>query len=104
LKNRLAVSRGVFASAARDEKTGELILKVVNAAATPTETQFNLNGVKSVTGGQATVLTSENGKDENSITEPLKVSPKTETVAASGANFKRTLPGNSFTVLRLKTK
>jgi hypothetical protein len=32
------------------------------------------------------------------------VSPKTEAVKFNGTSLKRSFPGNSFTVLRLKTK
>jgi alpha-L-arabinofuranosidase len=50
------------------------------------------------------VLTSESGADENSLAEPMKVSPKTEAVEFTGTSLKRSFPGNSFTVLRLQTK
>ena len=95
----------LYAVAATDEKSGDLIVKVVNANAGPLETDVDLSGAKNLTGqGTATVLTSESGADENSLAEPTKVSPKTEPVNFSGTNFKRSFPGNSFTVLRLKTK
>ena len=94
----------LYSVAATDEKTGDLILKVVNANTQPLETEINLNGATLTGSGTATVLTSESGADENSLTEPLKVSPKTEVVNFSGTNLKRSFPGNSLTVLRLKTK
>ncbi len=102
IKNTLRVTGGMFASATRDEASGEVILKVVNAAAGPTETEINLRGVADVAGkAQAIVLTSENPSDENSLEEPTKVSPKSESIEISGPTFRRTLPGNSLTVLRL---
>jgi alpha-L-arabinofuranosidase len=80
-------------------------LKVVNANAKALETQLDLSGVKNLTGkGSAIVLTSEDPTDENSLDEPLKVSPKTEAVNFSGSSLTRSFPGNSFTVLRLQTK
>ena len=95
----------LYAVAATDEKSGDLIVKVVNANASPLETEMDLSGAKNLTGqGTATVLTSESGADENSLAEPTKVSPKTEAVKFSGTNLKRSFPGNSFTVLRLKTE
>jgi alpha-L-arabinofuranosidase len=48
------------------------------------------------------VLTSEKPTDENSLEEPLKVSPKTETLKLSGTKFKHTFPGNSLTILRVR--
>ncbi len=95
----------LYAVAATDKATGDLIVKVVNANAKPLETQVDLSGAKNLTGtGTATVLTSASGTDENSLAEPTKVSPKTEAVKFSGTSLKRSFPGNSFTVLRLKTK
>jgi alpha-L-arabinofuranosidase len=101
IKNTLGATRGLYASATRDNKSGEIIVKVVNAAATPTETEILLNGVKNLAGTvSAIVLTSENPKDENSLEQPTKVSPKTETLKLSGGKFTRSFPGNSFTILR----
>jgi alpha-L-arabinofuranosidase len=93
------------ACASHDNKSGDVIVKVVNASALPLDTELDLAGAKNLTGtGTAIVLTSEKATDENSLENPTKVSPKTETVNFSGATLKRSLPGNSFTVLRLQTK
>jgi alpha-L-arabinofuranosidase len=95
--------KALYASAARDARSGDLILKVVNGSANPLETTLDLKGEKR---GEvlATVLTSGSGTDENSITEPMKVSPKTEKFPFSGSTLTRTFPGNSFTVLRFQGK
>ncbi len=94
----------LYATSATDDKTGDIIVKVVNASAKPLATELDLSGAKNLTGkGVATVLTSESGTDENTIENPTKVSPKTEGVSFSGTSFQHTFPGNSFTVLRLKT-
>ena len=95
----------LYAVSATDAKTGDLIVKVVNASATALDTEVDLPGTKNLSGkGTATVLTSENAADENSLAEPTKVSPKTESVSFTGTSLKRAFPGNSFTVLRLQTK
>lgn len=94
----------LYSVAATDKATGDLIVKVVNANTQPLETEINLSGANLSGAGTATVLTSENGADENSIENPTKVSPKTEAFDFSGPKIKRTFSGNSFTVLRLKTK
>ncbi len=95
----------LYATSATDAQTGDVIVKVVNTGAGPLETAVDLSGAGNLSGqGTATVLTSENATDENSLAEPLKVSPKTEPVNFSGAALTRVFPGNSFTVLRLKTK
>jgi alpha-L-arabinofuranosidase len=95
----------LYAVAATDEASGDLIVKVVNADTRPLETEVDLAGAKNLTGqGTAIVLTSDSGTDENSLAEPTKVSSKTEPLKFSGTNIKRSFPGNSFSVLRLHTK
>lgn len=104
IKNTLTVTRGLFASAVTDRKSGDVIVKVVNAAATPTETEINLNGAKKLAAtAEAIVLTSENPKDENTLDEPTKVAPKSTTLPVTGTKIKHAFPGNSLTVLRVKT-
>ena len=96
--------KSLSASAERDDNTGDIILKVVNADAGPVESQINLEGGGKLSeSGTATVLTSASPLDENTLEEPTKVSPKTEPVTLSGTALKRTFPGNSFTVIRLST-
>jgi len=97
--------KALYACAARDNQTGDVIVKVVNASALPLETTLDFSGAKKLTGqGTSTVLTSESGTDENSLAEPMKVSPKTSAVNFTGATLTQSFPGNSFTVLRLQTK
>lgn len=94
----------LYATAATDKKSGDLIVKVVNANPKALETEIHLNGARNLTGqGRAIVLTSEHGTDENSLAEPTKVSPKTKDITFSGTSLKRSFPGNSFTVLRLNS-
>ena len=94
----------LYAAAATDAQTGDVIVKVVNTQSDPLQTELNLAGASLTGQGTATVLTSENAADENSLDNPTKVSPKTEAVNFSGTTLTRAFPGNSFTVLRLKTK
>jgi len=97
------IVKALYATAATDAQTGDVIVKVVNANAQPLATEVDLTGAKLTGKGTATVLTSEKSTDENSLENPTKVSPKTESVSFSGTSLKRSFPGNSFTVLRLQT-
>jgi len=94
-------TKTLYASATRDTKSGDVILKVVNTSANPTETALDLKGLAGATEAKATVLTSADPSDENSLKEPSKVAPKTESFAIAGGSFTRTFPGNSFSVIRL---
>lgn len=94
----------ICVSAANDERSGDIILKVVNAAAGAVKTEIKLSGAEKLTGkGKAVVLTSASPLDENTLEQPTKVSPKTENVKFSGTTITRSFPGNSLTILRLGT-
>jgi len=104
IKNTRRTVKSLFASATRDDKSGDIIVKVVNSAATPTDVELDLAGAgKLASSAQAIVLTSGSPKDENTLDNPTKVAPKTETVTISGTRFTRAFAGNSFTVLRIPT-
>jgi alpha-L-arabinofuranosidase len=97
--------KSICVSAARDEKTGDVIVKIVNTAATPVKTTLDLKGATNLTGdGRIIVLTSENALDENTLEVPAKVKPKTESVKFSGTKLVRSFQANSLTILRLSTK
>ncbi|MGN6554501.1 MAG: alpha-L-arabinofuranosidase C-terminal domain-containing protein [Verrucomicrobiota bacterium] len=101
----LARTSAIFASATRNQKSGEIIVKVVNTSADAVETELNLNGAKKLApNAEVIVLTSEKATDENSIDSPTKVSPKAETLKLQDSNFTHRFPGNSLTVLRLGAK
>jgi alpha-L-arabinofuranosidase len=94
----------ICVSAANDELTGDIILKVVNTAPGTVKTEINLSGAEKLAGkGKSIVLTSANALDENTMEQPTKVSPKTENVKFSGTALTRSFPGNSLTILRLET-
>ena len=98
------ITHPLYASAARDDKNGDVILKVVNAAEVSVGTTINLPGATSLTeSGEALVLTASSPWAENSLEDPTNVSPRTEAVSFQGAELRRNFPGNSVTVLRLKT-
>lgn len=97
--------KSLIMSAVKDDKSGDVILKVVNASAKAIKTEIDLKDAKAFTGkGKAIVLTSASPLDENTLENPKKVYPKTENVKLTGASCKRTFPGNSLTVIRLNTK
>jgi alpha-L-arabinofuranosidase len=92
----------LYASATRDSKSGDLILKVVNGASEKIDTAIHLEGAPKLSGaGQSIVLSSDNPSDENSLDAPTKVSPKTLPLSVSGPDFQQVFPGNSLTVLRI---
>jgi alpha-L-arabinofuranosidase len=95
----------LYGSAAKDDTSGDLIVKVVNGSAQALATRVDLLNANHLTGvGTATVLTSDDSDDENSLDHPTRVSPKTGAFNFSGNSLTREFPGNSFTILRFKTQ
>jgi alpha-L-arabinofuranosidase len=91
-------------SASHDNKSGDIILKVVNASSGLVKTEIDLKGANGLTGnGKAIVLSSGSPLDENTLEYPDRVSPKTEPVKIRGTILKRSFPGNSLTIIRLVT-
>ncbi len=91
------------AVAGRDLKTGEMILKFVNASDEPRNINIEIKGnPEQNIKGKITVLTSDNGKDENSFENPTRIIPKEDNFSASTKNFGRTFPPYSITILRWK--
>ena len=94
--------KALYASSALSKDGKEVILKVVNTSASELATDVTLNGVKDVAKkAKATVLTSADAMDENTLDAPKKVAPVQVTIDHAGQSFKHTFPGNSVTVLRL---
>jgi len=103
LKSSVTTTPRLFASATWDANRNEAIIKVVNTAAEPTETEINLKGIKQIVGeAHAIVLTSADPRDENTLDEPLKVSPKSQSLKIAGPKFTHSFAGNSLTVVRVK--
>jgi alpha-N-arabinofuranosidase len=97
--------RQVFFDATRDRRSGIVYLKVVNEAGTAQRIQVQISGASKIKPeGEAVVLAAGSPNDTNSIGEPNKVVPRTETVTGLSADFTREFPAYSVTVLKLKAK
>jgi alpha-N-arabinofuranosidase len=93
--------QNLYASASFDKPSEEVVLKIVNAAASPREVRINLTGAGAIKKiGKAYVLASADLKAENSFEGPTKVSPVVRPVTAA-REFSYTLAPNSLTVLRI---
>jgi alpha-L-arabinofuranosidase len=91
----------IYASAVRDEAAGELILKLVNAAAAQQTLAIQVEGAKKVgPSGKTILLASPRLDDVDSFEQPKKVAPR-ELSSEASPKFQQTLPPSSFTVLRI---
>lgn len=95
--------KALYASATKAKD--EVILKMVNVSFDPQPAAIQLNGVTKVKGAaKAWVLTSEKATDENSLDNPRKVAPVSQTFTFTGNTLNHTFPPNSVTVLRVKVE
>jgi len=93
--------QNLYASASLDRPAGEVVLKIVNAAASPKEVRINLAGSGAIKKtGKAFVLASSDLQAENSFDGPTKIFPLERPLIAA-REFNYTLAPNSFTVLRV---
>jgi alpha-L-arabinofuranosidase len=94
----------VYATASRDQKSGDTIVKVVNVADDAAEVKLTLNGMG---GGElhATAITLSGSPDDmNSIAEPNKLQPETKELGEWSADQSHVFPPHSLTVLRIKSR
>lgn len=98
--------RTLFASSVIEAAAGEIVVKVVNGAFESRPVLLRVDGARVVDGpaALAEVLTSAGAMDENSLDEPLKVSPKPFAIAAKDGVLEHEFPANSFSVIRLKLR
>ncbi|MCY1142606.1 carbohydrate binding domain-containing protein [Actinoplanes sp. Pm04-4] len=86
----------------RDSKARELIVKVVNASASPALTKIDLGKIKVLPTGRMTVLSGDPGEQNTRSAEPIR--PVTSTVRGLGSTFTREFPASSVTFLRLEIR
>lgn len=91
------------ACATRDDSTGEIILKLVNALDKEQEIDIHLDGLERLSPeGIEIQLTHPDPRAENTLENPENVRPVTRTVSGLSSNMTRLLPPCSVTVLKLK--
>jgi alpha-L-arabinofuranosidase len=99
----LAGQDSLYASAAIDKKTNELILKIVNASARMQNKDIQVDGVKKLNEeASVTVLKADALDDVNSLDQPINVKPTEQKLRLKGKKMSIPLQAYSFTVVRVK--
>jgi alpha-L-arabinofuranosidase len=94
-----------FAVAGPDASSGDLIVKAINLGSDAVSAQLKLSGLHPISNeAEMTVLTSGSPSDNNSLGNPTKVQPVESSLKIAGDDFKHEFPGNSLTVLKLKSR
>lgn len=97
--------RGIYSTSKLDERTGTLYTRVVNLGSAATDGTLTLRGGRAVS-ATVTRLAATHGTDENTMQEPLKVSP-TEAqveVQADGTTVGFAVPPFSISILSVRLR
>ncbi|SHI34259.1 alpha-L-arabinofuranosidase C-terminal domain-containing protein [Streptomyces sp. 3214.6] len=86
----------------KDKKTGDLIVKVVNAQSTDARTAIDLGGAKVAAKARVTTLAA--APDAVNTETATPVAPVTSTFTGVSGRFTYTFPANSITFLRIKQR
>jgi len=92
----------IWASAVIDEKTNELIVKLVNSSPDLRTKTLDIPGLKKTTTNGTQTLLKGNNTDINSLSQPDLVKPEIIPVNISNRKLVLNLPPRSFSVIRLK--
>jgi alpha-L-arabinofuranosidase len=88
-------------TASRENRSGDIILKVVNPTASSTEVDVDLRGIDRVATNAHAFLLHGGPEDENSLAKPDKIAPKSESVSVPAPKFQHTFRPYSLSILRL---
>jgi len=93
----------LFASATRENSSGEIILKVVNATDSATEAQIDIETATTMAASASMiVLTGPSGEAMNSFEQPRNVVPVESSFKDAARSFRQSFPANSVSIVRLK--
>jgi alpha-L-arabinofuranosidase len=93
---------GLFASAVRDDRTGETVLKVVNPGDKAERVAVAVAGGAAASRGRLTVFGGENAQ-EDTFENPRATAPKEMEIGGIGKAFEHVFPARSMSVLRVRT-
>jgi len=95
----------LYASSVTDKKSGELIIKLINANSSDKTVEINVAGAKlNAKSATCQVLHSDNFDDYNTFDSPTKISPKSVNINISGKNIFLKLDGHSFYIVKVNYK
>ncbi len=101
-----AGQNGLFASAAYDSKTDEVIIKIANTTKVSQPVSFNLTGMKGTRTAQTLTLFHNGMDDENTICKPELITPQKGTIQVDEGKGSSLLlddlPPMSFRIYRIR--
>ena len=96
-------ARRVYVSAVRDDASGDVVVKLVNALPNQTALALRLKGVSPASRATRIVLGSDSLEAVNTFDSPRTVFPRESQLGVGGADIPLTLASYSLTLLRIGT-
>jgi alpha-L-arabinofuranosidase len=98
----LTGQQDIFASAAIDDKTNEVIIKLINTSSQTKALDLNIKGIAKKTEGKQINLVEKDLNNFNTIDQPNKIKPLESKINITKGKVLITLEPYSFQVLRVK--
>ena len=96
-----AAQHGLYASASLDDRTGDIVIKVVNADAAARPVRLAIESAAPRGEARMLVLESADLQAENSLDQPTRVAPVESRVPLGAGGLSLELQPQSVTVVRL---
>ena len=94
----------MFYTASHDDKTGDVILKIVNPQDRVLSVELDIKGAKSVDKSASLTVLTGPATAVNNIANPKNVAPKESTITDAAATFTHEFPPLSASIIRLKAQ
>jgi alpha-L-arabinofuranosidase len=98
----LTGKNSIYGAASIDEKSNEVIIKLVNTSADTKSIDLNINGLVAKANGKVISMVEKNLKNFNTITEPSKIIPTESAINIEKGKTLVSLEPYSFKVFRIK--
>lgn len=98
----LTGKNGIYGTASLDEKTNEVIIKLVNTSTETHTIDLNINGLAQNVVGKVISMVEKDIKKFNTITEPSKIIPTESIISIAKNKVNVVLEPYSFKVFRIK--
>ncbi len=93
---------GLYATAAKDANTSELIIKVVNTSEVGQNLSIIMEGGTTQESVEVLTMGMDDLEAENSFKDPFKISPKKGTASVEGNMLKASIPAQAFNIYKVK--
>ena len=94
----------LYASAARQSRTGDILVKVVNISDTDQPLLIKLNGAGDVSPSATLITMTGPNAAVNTLDAPRRIAPVTAVLHGIGPQFRHTFPARSVSVLRISAQ